>query len=192
MKLDRVDGHNLAMASDGSMAIVSATKTEEETPCECISMEDAKRALGVASGDETVEVLSESVCVGGVHLDREQGHGRFPDLLQESIWSTLSDEGAVAVSVVVDIERLRNLLSILADASPAADAWGHQTMVMTVSTEDDSSIVFTSEADGELMAGALAAMEGSNVPAWNPNELNQSVAGTQKSLDAGGDVEPCG
>ncbi len=172
MKLDRVDGHNVSMATDGYCAIVSAKRTEEEMPqTDGISRDDAALAIDVAAaiGVEHAKVLSPEVLhVGGIKIYCEPIDGRYPDLLKESQWSTLSDDKAV--SVVVNIKRLRQLLEILSDAMPDDPT---QAMVMTVSPGNDMPIVFTSESDGVFMASTLCSMSRSNVPAWNPSDLKE-------------------
>ncbi len=169
MKLERIDGHNVAMASDGYIAIVSATRTEEEIPCDdSISLANAALVIDVAAvnGADTVEVFSREIFVGRMHVSHEPSEGRFPNLLSEDNWATLSD--GKAVSVVLDIKRLRKLVEILDDAMPDVE---RKDMVMTVSP--DSQIVFTAKAEGELTAGALNTIRGSNVPAWNPSDLRR-------------------
>lgn len=169
MKLERIDGHNVAMATDGRIGIVSATKTEEVGPCNiAISMKDADLAvnLGLGIGAETAEVTSQDIDVGGAQFCLEPSEGRFPDPLDETVWPTYSDDEAV--SVVVDIKLLRKLVTILSDAMPDDE---RQAMVMTVPLRDHLPITFAPVTNGELIAGVLHVMDGSNIPAWKPSDL---------------------
>ncbi len=171
MKLGRLDGFDLAMASDGHMAIVSATKTEEVTYNDFISSDDAALAIDMAAatGVDIAEVLPPSmVHVGRIRLCRKPSEGRFPDLLDETAWTTLSDDKAL--SFVVDIERLRKLLSILEDAMPDG---ARGDIVMTMPHKADDPIVFTAMSSGEWLSASLATMGKSVTPSWNPSDLKR-------------------